>query len=78
LSRTFNPQQESRMPVIDRRGKPLPPTHPFATPRVVFGRRRPQRLAEMPPQHPDSQTLPNVGGGKSPTMVAAKNEQADE
>jgi len=44
------------MPVIDRRGKRLPPTHPFAAPRVVFGQGRLQRPAEVSP--PDAACLP--------------------
>jgi hypothetical protein len=66
------------MPVINRRGKPLPPTHPFATSRVVFGQGRAHRMVEIPLLQPDAPTLPNVGGGKSPTREAAKKEQADE
>lgn len=29
------------MPVIDNRGKPIDPDHPFANPCIVFGMKRP-------------------------------------
>jgi hypothetical protein len=66
------------MSVIDRRGKPLPPTHPFATPRVVFGQGRPHPMAEAPSLEPDAPTLANVGFGKPTNGEAAKKEQSDE
>lgn len=50
------------MAIIDRRGKPLPPTHPFATPRVLFGFRRPR--ATPKDSAPDAPKDANVGDQK--------------
>jgi hypothetical protein len=50
------------MPVIDRRGKPLPPTHSFAAPRVILGPGRQQRPRQVPPAQPVPPTRPHVDG----------------
>jgi len=56
------------MPVMDRRGKALPATHPFAAPRVIFGRWRPQRPRQMPPAQPVPLPRPRADGfGDSPS-----------
>jgi hypothetical protein len=61
------------MPVRDRRGKPLPPTHPFATPRVLFGQGRPQRPAKAP--QPEAPTLLRVDDGGGSTSGEAPTHQ---
>jgi hypothetical protein len=43
------------MPVIDRRRQPLSPDHPFATPRVFFGMKKP-----VPPTKPAPPADPKV------------------
>jgi hypothetical protein len=59
------------MPVIDRRGQPLPPDHPFAQPTIVIGGRRPaprekstSGAESIPPKTPDA-TGGAIEGGNS-------------
>ena len=46
------------MPFIDSRGKPLDPDHPFATPRIIFGAKRP-----APSPTPSTSTSAAAGSG---------------
>ena len=63
------------MPVIDRRGQPLPPTHPFATPRVIFGVKPPPgwKPKQTGPEAPktDEQQPPKDGDA----ITSAEGEQ---
>jgi hypothetical protein len=62
------------MPVINRRGRPLPLTHPFATPRVVFGQRRPLRPDGVPLSPSGAPTLPCKDADGDPTSVKPRTQ----